>query len=1176
MCARARGLTTDGFWPGPNCQLLSEQWLDGFRVLCLRVYPLQYDARQRALYYARHLTVRVWVSGAAEEDSRRGPTPGPSQRLAEMVDNPQQLATFGRQREDTACALATQGSSTVTQGLVDPAAPCDYVLITHRDLFAAFQPLVDWRRGQGLSVGVYDIGDILASYPGDRPAGGVDDATRLRNFLSDAYGSWRDSEHPLQYVLLGGDSEIIPVRTLYVRAGIYETSDHQPLVSDAYYAGLDGNWDADADGLYGEGDAQLGGTGEAGEEADLFAEVAVGRVPANLGPAGEVDREARNWVAKLLAYENDPLADYMDRAVWVGERLDAKTYGGDSVEEILPLVPALNVVRLYDALVHWSADQLVGHLNAGAHMVNHLGHANASGVMRLTAQHVAGLTNAERPCIVHSQGCLAAAISTPNGEAIAEPFLTAQGGAVAFVGNTAYGWYAPGSTDGASQTYDLGFIDAIYREGIVNLGWALQDAREDAIGAVGAVGPERWVYLELILLGDPYTPVVTGYADPVAAIAEPAQRQRLAGQVDIRGQAHAGGAEGASFDSYELHWGTGLSPAEWHSLPVDGGEPVEDEPLGSWDVGLLDDGGYTLRLRVSDGAGLLSEDQQVVRVAHTIISVPVANSYLPAGGVLDIHGTAYRPDLSYYRLEAGKGALPEVWQTVVSATAPVMDGLLGQWDTASVVEAGSYSLRLSVKAEGYAAYDTVTLALDPLYQRGWPQQVQNRLSNASLAIGDLDGDGDLEVVASEGMRLCGGALPPDPGLPQEGLEGGRCGAYGMLVYAWDHEGQLLPGWPVMPGSDNRLSSPALANLDDAPGLEVVVASIDGAVYVYRQDGVLRVGWPQKTPGQFQAPPACGDLDGDGVIEIVACTSGGTAYAWHAGGQAVEGWPQKAPGSSQTPLLADLDDDGADEVIVSSSDGSVRAWRGDGTGLPGWPVAVRDSLGSSPLAGDLDGDGTLEVVVIGYDGAYAWHADGKPVDGWPVMDIEGASGTSPALADLDGDGRLEILWASRTGGICALRADGTRVDGWCSGQPYTPRSSLVVADLDGDGAMEVVVVGPDGSQHLYVYDHTGQPLVGWPRAIPARDVPHPAWERQSSGTLIDLDGDGDLELGLGVETYVFFWDLPASAQQSGIWSTLHGDMRRSGATAPTFTYHSFWPEVWRQADQAGSSQPSSAR
>ncbi len=74
---------------------------------------------------------------------------------------------------------------------------------------------------------------------------------------------------------MGGDDEIIPVRGVYAFVG--DTVDRN-IPCDMYYGALDGSWDNDNDTIFGEGVFSEGPeNGTAGEEADFFAEVYVGR-----------------------------------------------------------------------------------------------------------------------------------------------------------------------------------------------------------------------------------------------------------------------------------------------------------------------------------------------------------------------------------------------------------------------------------------------------------------------------------------------------------------------------------------------------------------------------------------------------------------------------------------------------------------------------------------------------------------------------------------------------------------------------------------------------------------------------------------------------------------------------------------------------------------------------------
>ena len=297
---------------------------------------------------------------------------------------------------------------------------------------------------------------------------------------------------------IGGESEdpIIPIRYLY---NLYE-----PIPSDLYYAGLDGNWNLDGDEFWGED----------GEE-DFFAEVYVGRAPV------DSEAELSNFVMKTLAHEasGDP---YLSEALMVGEDLGWALWGGDYKDEIkdgssahgyttVGFPDTYSVNTLYDRDIvngSWMIDDLIPIIEDGVHVINHLGHANNLNVMKLENDDIDALTNDKYP-FIYSQGCYAGAFDNVNShnisvdyDSIVEHFVTESSGAFAFIANSRYGWGKLFSTDGASQHYDREFFDAIFGEDILEIGKANQDSKEDNIGFITG-GYMKWCYYQLNLFGDP-------------------------------------------------------------------------------------------------------------------------------------------------------------------------------------------------------------------------------------------------------------------------------------------------------------------------------------------------------------------------------------------------------------------------------------------------------------------------------------------------------------------------------------------------------------------------------------------------------------------------------------------------------------------------------------------------
>jgi hypothetical protein len=358
---------------------------------------------------------------------------------------------------------------------------------------------------------------------------------------------------------------------------------------------------------------------------------------------------------------------------------------------------------------------------------------------------------------------------------------------------------------------------------------------------------------------------------------------------------------------------------------------------------------------------------------------------------------------------------------------------------------------------------------------------------ATTALGDIDGDDDIEIV-----NVAWGA---------------------ESLYVWDDTGAVANGWPKWVFSDFNWPSPVLFDLDGNGDLEIIVWSGGGGrLFAWHANGTEVIDGDQNpaTDGVFfrvtgtsfnYSSPAVGDIDGDGLPEIlfavnVSTDSSGKIYALNHDGTPVPGWPFPtgslvlASQVTSSIAIGDLDKNGSQEVVVAADREGGRIWvlNGNGTVRSGWPriVSVQSGQGrcGSPVIGDVNNDTFPDVVFPTSNGQlYAFDRNGNTLTGFPVTYATGlteATQTAPSLADIDGDGFLEILFGDETGKVHGYNHDGSLVAGFPIQTTGEVRSTPVVWDIDQDNLVEVAVTGWDGN--VYVWDLQGifNPLkTPWP-------------------------------------------------------------------------------------------------
>lgn len=476
-------------FPGVTNSISTIQEKAGVAIAYVNIYPYQYRALSSSLKITKKLQLTVLFKSATTRSN--------------------QVARIDRIHH--ANILNPEALSSYSCGPRDQRESYDWLCITSKSMLDAVAPftihdLISLRQQQGLKTKLITVEEILEN------SEGVDAPQKIRNYLRDEWNS-----AGFKYCFLAGDTNIVPARQLYAE----QMTEHQAkwkeywmsryaLYSDIYYQCLDGDYNSNGNELWGEFDDNGGW-----KQIDLSAEFAIGRIAAENG------LELSNWLAKVVAYETQPVGDsYLKTVLLAGEYLgmgQEKEYAKTSLLELkngaethslsttgFSADPSVTIDELYQEDLVWHETEMADKINSNsASVISHLGHGLEEKMMYLHRGNTHLLQN-NKPLFLYSQACM---VGKFDGISMAEHF-TAElpTGCFGGVFNSGFGKTRPNNTYGPSAVLNRWFWDGYFKNEnpIERIGDLNQYSHEQSLSKIGEMDFIYVIYSSN-LHGDPYT-----------------------------------------------------------------------------------------------------------------------------------------------------------------------------------------------------------------------------------------------------------------------------------------------------------------------------------------------------------------------------------------------------------------------------------------------------------------------------------------------------------------------------------------------------------------------------------------------------------------------------------------------------------------------------------------------
>jgi len=422
--------------------------------------------------------------------------------------------------------------------------------------------------------------------------------------------------------------------------------------------------------------------------------------------------------------------------------------------------------------------------------------------------------------------------------------------------------------------------------------------------------------------------------------------------------------------------------------------------------------------------------------------------------------------------------------------------------------------------------DTSTSTIHFSWSQGADAQTPNALITYNVRIGTVSGGNDIYSGASPiGPGLAGASESLTLKNMPEGTIFWSVQSVdtAWATSAWSAEDSFVINIPfTFTESTDTLqtlntASVFLADVNSATvngSADVITASQNGATVLVNSGA-----------GTFAAPAHFGaaaptfvtaaDLDGQpptsgsGGIDLIVCYNGmNTALLNNGAGSFSATSVSFGAGDTSSAAAFDADGDGDADVVFGNRTGisAVFLNNGDMTFTQAAGNLGNDTV-NAVVHGDVDGDADTDIILVINGDNLLFTNDGRGAFTDSGQNLGAGNSLSGALVDTDADGDLDFIeGSSGANRIWLNNGSGTFTDsGAALGVGDTV--SIVYADFDNDGDWDFFAANKGSASKMWLNDGAGN-FTDFGSDYAAADT-------VTSAAAADLDGDGDVDIYLGI-------------------------------------------------------------